>query len=178
MSQPARAGRIAASTASAVLITLACLFVPVSLLTVWVHDIVLDNGRYVSTVAPLASDPAVEAAAVHRITEAVGVRVDGAEVTADLAKWLESQGLPPRVGTAVKALGPQLDSAADQAVSKVAGRFVSSEAFERVWTEANRAAHRSVVKALTGQGRARSGSRAAPSPWTSAPPWRRSSRTS
>ncbi|MFD9573535.1 hypothetical protein ACFWBI_27280 [Streptomyces sp. NPDC059982] len=148
-----RAGRVAASTASAVLIVLACLFVPVSLLTVWVHDIVLDNDRYVSTVAPLASDPAVEAAAVHRITEAAGARIDGAQVTADLAKCLESQGLPPRVGAAVKSLGPQLDSAADQAVSKVAARFVSSRAFEQIWTQANRTAHQSVVRALTGKGR-------------------------
>ncbi|MFE2248756.1 hypothetical protein [Streptomyces lavendulae] len=150
---PSRGRRIAASTASAVLITLACLLVPVSLLTVWVHDIVLDTNRYVSTVAPLASDPAVEAAAVHRVTEAVGVHIDGSQVTADLAKWLESQGLPPRVGTAVKSLGPQLDSAADQAVSKVASRFVSSDAFDKVWTQANRAAHQSVVRALTGKGR-------------------------
>ncbi|MFI5859897.1 hypothetical protein [Streptomyces sp. NPDC051546] len=147
------AGRIALSSVSAVLITLTCILVPVSLLTVWVHDIVLDTGRYVSTVSPLASDPAIEAAAVHRITEAADVRVDGAQVTSDLAKWLEAQGLPPRVGTAVKALGPQLDSAADAAVSKVAAEFVGSERFETVWTTANRAAHGAVVHALTGEGR-------------------------
>ncbi|WP_449483191.1 hypothetical protein [Streptomyces avidinii] len=135
------------------LIALTCVLVPVSLLTVWVHDIVLDTGRYVSTVSPLASDPAIEAAAVHRITAAADVRVDGAQVTSDLAKWLEAQGLPPRVGTAVKALGPQLDSAADAAVSKVATRFVGSDAFETVWTTANRAAHTAVVHALTGEGR-------------------------
>ncbi|MEV7522736.1 hypothetical protein [Streptomyces sp. NPDC091371] len=148
-----RARRIAASVASTVLITLTCLLVPVSLLTVWVHDIVLDTDRYVSTVAPLASDPAIEQAAAHRITEAADVRVDGSKVTADLAKWLEAQGLPPRVGTAVKALGPQLDSAADAAVSKVATRFVESDRFEKLWTTANRAAHNAVVHALTGQGR-------------------------
>lgn len=148
-----RAGRIARSAVSAVVITLTCILVPVSLLTVWVHDIVLDTGRYVSTVSPLASDPAIEAATVHRITEAADVRVDGAQVTADLAKWLEDQGLPPRVGTAVKALGPQLDSAADAAVSKVATRFVESDRFETVWTTANRAAHTAVVHALTGEGR-------------------------
>ncbi|MER5733879.1 hypothetical protein ABT084_37055 [Streptomyces sp. NPDC002138] len=148
-----RAGRLAMSSVSAVLITITCILVPVSLLTVWVHDIVLDTGRYVSTVSPLASDPAIEAAAVHRITEAADVRVDGAQVTADLAKWLEGQGLPPRVGTAVKALGPQLDSAADAAVSKVATRFVESDRFETVWTTANRAAHSAVVHALTGEGR-------------------------
>uniref|UniRef100_A0AAU2JR19 Aromatic ring-opening dioxygenase LigA n=1 Tax=Streptomyces sp. NBC_00049 TaxID=2903617 RepID=A0AAU2JR19_9ACTN len=148
-----RAGRIAKSTVSAVLITLTCLLVPVSLLTVWVHDIVLDTDRYVSTVTPLASDPAIEAAAVHRIAEAADVRVDGPQVAADLAAWLESQGLPPRVGTAVKALGPQLDSAADQVVTKVATRFVESDRFETVWTEANRFAHQAVVHALTGKGR-------------------------
>ncbi|WP_405486163.1 hypothetical protein [Streptomyces sp. NBC_00096] len=148
-----RAARTAMSSVSAVVITLTCLLVPISLLTVWVHDIVLDTGRYVSTVSPLASDPAIEAAAVHRITEAADVRVDGARVTSDLAKWLEAQGLPPRVGTAVKALGPQLDSAADAAVSKVATRFVESDRFETVWTTANRAAHSAVVQALTGEGR-------------------------
>lgn len=148
-----RGGRIVKSTVSAVLITLTCILVPLSLLTVWVHDIVLDTDRYVSTVSPLASDPAIEAASVRRITDAADVRVDGAQVTADLAKWLESQGLPPRVGTAVKALGPQLDSAADAAVSKVATRFVESDRFEKVWTTANRAAHSAVVHALTGQGR-------------------------
>ncbi|WP_411102948.1 hypothetical protein [Streptomyces sp. cmx-4-9] len=135
------------------LLTLTCLLVPLSLITVWVHDIVLDTDRYVSTVTPLASDPAIEAAAVHRITEAADVKVDGPRVTADLAAWLEKQGLPPRVGTAVKALGPQLDSAADQVVSKAATRFVGSDRFEAVWTRANRAAHTAVVHALTGQGR-------------------------
>ncbi|MGY3678427.1 hypothetical protein [Streptomyces sp. TE33382] len=72
-----RAGRTARSAVTAVLITLGCLLVPVSLLTVWVHDIVLDSDRYVSTVAPLATDPAIEEAAVRRITEAADVRVDG-----------------------------------------------------------------------------------------------------
>ncbi|WP_406365429.1 hypothetical protein [Streptomyces sp. NBC_01546] len=148
-----RAKRIAMSTVSAVLITLTCILVPVSLLTVWVHDIVLDTDRYVSTVSPLASDPAIEAATVHRITEAADVRVDGPRVAADIAAWLESQGLPPRASTAVKALGPQLDSAVDQAVTKVATRFVDSDRFEKVWTEANRAAHTAVVRALTGEGR-------------------------
>ncbi|MFJ8012132.1 hypothetical protein [Streptomyces sp. NPDC096339] len=155
-SQPpstSRGKRIAASVASAVLITLTCILVPVSLLTVWVHDIVLDTDRYVSTVAPLASDPAIEQAAAHRITEAADVRIDGSQVTEDLAKWLESQGLPPRVGNAVKALGPQLDSAADSAVNKIATRFVESDRFENIWTTANRAAHNAVVHALTGQGR-------------------------
>jgi len=147
-----RAGRIVKSTLSAVLITLTCILVPVSLLTVWVHDIVLDTDRYVSTVSPLATDPAIEAAAVHRIAEAADVRVDGTQVTSDVAAWLQAQGLPPRVATAVKSLGPQLDAAVNETVTKVATRFVDSDKFENIWTEANRSAHTAVVDALTGEG--------------------------
>ncbi|MFD3924951.1 hypothetical protein [Streptomyces sp. NPDC058614] len=139
--------------ASAVLIVLACVLVPVSVLTVWVHDIALDTDRYVDTVGPLASDPAIEKAAQNRIVQAVDVRVDGKRATAELAAWLQSQGLPPTAAQAVKGLAPQLDAAVTSAAEKVAARFVESDRFEKVWTSANRAAHASVVHALTGKGR-------------------------
>ena len=148
-----RAGRIARSTASAVLIVLTCVLVPVALLTVWVHDIALDTDRYVATVKPLATDPAIQDAAVRRISEAADVRVDGDQAAADIATWLTSQGLPPRAAAAVRNLGPQLDSAVDNTVTKVATRFVEGDRFEKVWTNANRAAHNTVVHALTGEGR-------------------------
>ncbi|MCZ4122270.1 hypothetical protein [Streptomyces sp. H39-S7] len=138
---------------SAVLITLTCILVPVSLITVWVHDIVLDTERYVATVRPLAEDPAVQDAAVKRIGEAAGVRVDGDQVASDLAAWLEAQGLPPRVGTAFKSLGPKIDDVTREAVEKVAGKFVRSDRFADIWTDTNRLAHYSVVHALTGKGR-------------------------
>ncbi|MFC8242769.1 hypothetical protein [Streptomyces chartreusis] len=147
------AARITRKTASAVLIVLTCILVPVALLTVWVHDIVLDTDRYVSTVSPLASDPAIEDAAVKRITQAADVRVNGSQAASDIAAWLQSQGLPPRAAEAVKGLGPQLDEAVNATVEKVATRFVESDRFERIWTDANRAAHNAVVHALTGEGR-------------------------
>ncbi|MGW2520911.1 hypothetical protein ACWC09_28640 [Streptomyces sp. NPDC001617] len=139
--------------ASAVLIVLACVLVPVSVLTVWVHDIALDTDRYVETVGPLASNPAIEDAARNRIVQAVDVRVDGKRVTAELAAWLQSQGLPPAAAQAVKGLAPQLNAAVNSAADKVATRFVQSNRFEKVWTNANRAAHAAVVHALTGKGR-------------------------
>ncbi|WP_251059169.1 MULTISPECIES: hypothetical protein [unclassified Streptomyces] len=149
----ARASRIVRGTASAVVIVLTCILVPIALLTVWVHDIALDTDRYVATMSPLAKDPAIQDAAVRRATHAVDVRVDGRQVTSDVAAWLESQGLPPRAAQAVKGLAPQLDSAVNEAVTKVATRFVESDRFADVWTDANRAAHNTVVHALTGKGR-------------------------
>ncbi|MFE2102334.1 hypothetical protein [Streptomyces sp. BK340] len=147
------AARTARATASAVLIVLTCILVPVALLAVWVKDIALDTDRYVSTVAPLATDPAVQDAAVHRITEAVGAKVDGPQVASDIAAWLQSQGLPPRAADALKGLGPQIDSAVNQAVTKIATRVVDSDLFATTWRTANRAAHQAVVHALTGEGR-------------------------
>ncbi|MER6065339.1 hypothetical protein ABT167_30055 [Streptomyces sp. NPDC001792] len=147
------AGRIARTTSSAVLIVLTCILVPVALMATWVHDIALDTDRYVSTVAPLATEPAVQDAAVHRITEAVGAHVDGKRVAGDIATWLRSQGLPPLAADAVSRLGPTIDSAVDTAVTKIATRVVHSDVFVTVWRNANRTAHNAVVHALTGTGR-------------------------
>ncbi|MFF6998982.1 hypothetical protein ACFY93_29080 [Streptomyces sp. NPDC008313] len=147
------ATRTMRKTASAVLLVLTCVLVPVALLTVWVHDIVLDTDRFVETVSPLASEPAIENAAVKRITHAADVRVDGSRAASDIAAWLQAEGLPPRAAQAVKGLGPQLDAAVNGTVEKVATRFVRGDRFERLWTNASRTAHHTVVHALTGEGR-------------------------
>lgn len=148
----AATGRVARTTFSAVLVVLTCVLVPVTLLAVWVHDIVLDTDRYVSTVAPLARNRAVQDAAVARIAKAVDVRVNGPQATAQLAAWLQSQGLPPGAAQAVKGLGPQLDSAVDDTVHKAATRVVRSDRFATMWENANRTVHHAVVHALTGEG--------------------------
>ncbi|MFJ4787445.1 hypothetical protein [Streptomyces sp. NPDC088794] len=149
----ARPGRIARATASAILLVLTCVLVPVALLATWVHDIALDTDRYVATVSPLATRPGVRDAAVRRITDAVAVRVDGTQTVGDISAWLESQGLPHRAAAAVRMLGPQVDDAVHEAVRKVVTRVVRSGAFAKVWTSANRTAHDAVVHALTGEGR-------------------------
>lgn len=145
--------RVARIGLSAVLGVLACLLVPLTLIAVWVNDIALDTDRYVATVAPLATNRAVQDAAAARITSAVDVRVDGPGAAAQLADWLRSQGLPPQAAQAVRGLGPQLDAAVHDTVHKAALKVVRGERFRRVWTRANRRAHAAVVHALTGEGR-------------------------
>ncbi|MFE5915618.1 hypothetical protein [Streptomyces sp. NPDC056468] len=151
--KPSAPERIARATVSAVLIVLTCVLVPVALITVWVHDIALDTDRYVKTVAPLATEPAIQDAAVDRISNAVDVRIDGDRAAAQLADWLRSQGLPPQAASAIQGLGPQIDSAVDGAVKKIVTRIVHSGAFDTVWRNANEQAHNAVVHALTGEGR-------------------------
>ncbi|MGW1956444.1 hypothetical protein ACWCPI_27470 [Streptomyces sp. NPDC001920] len=151
--RPSAPGRITRAVVSAVLLVVTCVLTPVALITVWVHDIALDTDRYVTTVAPLATEPAIQAAAVDRISGAVDVRVDGDRAADQLGDWLQSQGLPPQAAAAVRGLGPQIDAAVDEAVTKIVTRIVHSDRFAGVWENANERAHSAVVDALTGEGR-------------------------
>ncbi len=48
---------------------------------------------------------------------------DGSQAAADISVWLQSQGLPPRAVAGREGTGPQLDSAVNGMVEKVATRF-------------------------------------------------------
>ncbi|MFC4501404.1 MULTISPECIES: hypothetical protein [Streptomyces] len=56
---------------SAVLIALSCLLVPFGALAAWVAYGLTDTGRYVTTMAPLASDPAVRDAVADTVGDGV-----------------------------------------------------------------------------------------------------------
>lgn len=140
------------SAVSGLLISLACLLVPVSVASVWLHDVALDTDRYVATVSPLAKNPAIQDAALRHVRRAVEIRRSGRDITADIASWLRRHGLPPKAANAVEGLAPKLDPAVDQAVTAVAAHVVRGDQFPAVWVGANRAAHSAVVRVLTGKG--------------------------
>src|SRR4051794_18911420 len=73
---------------STMLIVLACMLVPFAGLAVWAHNLALNTDRYVETVTPLASDPA--------ITSAVATRVSDRLVTLLDAENRAREALPPR----------------------------------------------------------------------------------
>src|SRR3954452_17081966 len=74
------------------LIVLGAVLLPISGLSLWARNQLLDTGRYTSTVAPLASDPAVQAAVTDRVTDVVVAIADietrAKEALPDQAKFL------------------------------------------------------------------------------------------
>lgn len=110
------------SSLTAVVGVLAALLLPLGLLSVWVHEVVSDTDRYVETVAPLADDEAVTAAA---------------------ATELQREAL-----RLVARSGVTLVPGAEELVVLVVRDVVDSAAFREVWVEANRSAHRRLVAAL------------------------------
>ncbi|NEE08214.1 hypothetical protein G3M58_17335 [Streptomyces sp. SID7499] len=132
---------------SALLIVIGCVLAPLAAVAAWTADEIGDTDRYVDTVAPLASDPDIQAAAANRVTNAVMEHID-------LPTLLEGVAPAdrPLAEKALGKLGDALESAVRSFVHDKTEEIVSSESFEDFWTEANRRIHSAVDKALTGSG--------------------------
>ncbi|WP_328761602.1 hypothetical protein [Streptomyces sp. NBC_00272] len=130
---------------SALLIVIGCVLAPLGIVAAWTSDIVGDTDRYVTTVAPLASNPDVQAAVANRVTGAVMEHIDLPKLLEDVAPDQR-----PLLQKALGKLGNGLEGAVRSFVHDKAEDVVASKAFETVWTEANRTIHTALVKALTG----------------------------
>jgi hypothetical protein len=134
---PARWKRIVA----AVLIVVSCFLAPLAVTAIWVRNQVLDTDRYVETVAPLASNPAIVAAAAANITETLFQRVN--------VEKEAREALPKRAKFLAGPLSVGIRGFTEQAAT----RILESDVFENLWKDANRIAHDQVQSALTGGGK-------------------------
>ncbi|MFJ9039687.1 hypothetical protein ACIRF8_24205 [Streptomyces sp. NPDC102406] len=103
-----------------VLLVLACLLVPLATLSTWAAYEIGDSDRYVSTTAPLATDPAVR-------------NTVGDAVTTGIMRTI--------------SVGP-LQSTVEQYLHDAVVSFTGTAAFQGAWNTANRAAHDAVQRAL------------------------------
>jgi hypothetical protein len=134
-----------------VLVVLMAMLAPLAVVARWAHDEVADTDRYVESVAPLADDPAIQAAVTDRITDEVVARLQISAVTDEAVKALSERGLPPRAATSLQALGGPLSSAVESFIRNQVGQLVASDEFQTAWEEANRQAHTQLVAVLTGK---------------------------
>lgn len=152
-SRPAasRGGRWRAVT-SAVLIVVACLLAPLSLVAIWSNSQVSDTDRYVASVAPLARTASVQSAIANRVTTVVDRQLDVQGLLDEAVTALQNQGLPERTGERLKGLAGPIESAVNGFVHDAALRLVKSDEFATLWERANRAAHTQLTAVLSGEG--------------------------
>jgi hypothetical protein len=124
------------------LIVISCILVPLSVLSIWVRNQLLNTDRYVENVKPLATNPSVINTAATNVTNALYDQVNVQQVIED--------ALPPRADF----LASPISSGLRQVIEQATTRIMESDQFQRVWLDANRLAHEQVVKALTNQGQA------------------------
>ncbi|MFJ4800013.1 hypothetical protein [Streptomyces murinus] len=112
------------SALSAVLITLSCLLVPFGALALWATYGLTDTGRYVTTMAPLATDPDVREAVADAVGDSLLREAGGRLETGPLRGSVR-----PFVHDAVRS-------------------FTQTQAFRLAWDAGNRVTHDAVLRAL------------------------------
>ena len=132
---------------AALLVFVGCVLAPLGIVAAWTADQIGDTDRYVATVTPLASDGHVQAAVAKRVSDAVMEHIDLDTLLADVAPEQR-----PLVRKALGRLGNSLEDAVRSFVHDKTQEVVASDTFRRIWIDANRTIHTSVVKALTGSG--------------------------
>lgn len=139
-------------TGASVLLILALLLSPLAVVATWVDSQITNSDRYVQTVAPLATEPAVQDAVTNRLTNRVVSNVNVDAITASLTKALQRAGAPPLVVEHTPELAGPLKNALTTGVHKVVSEVITSDQFAKLWDVANRRAQAAVVKVLTGEG--------------------------
>ena len=123
-----------------VLLVVACVLAPIAGTAVWINNQVTQTDRYVRTVKPLASDPHIQAVIADNVTRTLFANVDVAARAREV--------LPPRA----RPFAPAIASGLHTFVQNTTMSFLASDAFQKLWVEINRRAHKQLVKVLTGKG--------------------------
>jgi hypothetical protein len=122
-----------------ILIVLASVLAPISTMGVWLRNQVTDTDRYVETVQPLVSNPAIQTLVADRVTQRLFEQVD--------VQSAIEEALPERAAFLSGALASGLETVVREATLRV----VESDQFRELWTAANRFAHEQMVAVLTGE---------------------------
>ncbi|MET9660719.1 hypothetical protein [Streptomyces sp. NPDC006510] len=144
---PARHRPRARSFLAVLLVLVAAVLTPLSIVSTWAKNQIGDTDNYVAMMAPLASDPDVQTAVADRVTGAVMQHLDVKALLADI-----SPADRPALDKALSKLSSPLTTGISDFVHGTVEKFVSSDAFATIWTDLNRRAQSATVKALSGSG--------------------------
>jgi hypothetical protein len=123
--------------AAVTLIVIGSLLIALSVPAVWVNRTLMNTENWVETVAPLASEPAIQDAVATTLSDSVLGAID---VGGLLERYLPDDALP---------LAAPLGGAVETFVRAQVVDFTRSDAFVTAWVEANRLGHSAVVAAVT-----------------------------
>ncbi|WP_406199620.1 hypothetical protein OG331_23930 [Streptomyces sp. NBC_01017] len=137
---------------ASLLLTLAVLLAPVSVVATWINSEVTDVDRYEQTVSPLARDPAVQDLMIDRVTDGLVENIDARKITDGLADALADRDAPRFLVDAARSLDEQLKGGLTTGVRYAVEKVVTSDAFGQAWDAIHRGAHTAATNVLTGEG--------------------------
>jgi hypothetical protein len=140
--------RIVRTIVSFILVLVAVLLVPVSVVSVFAIGEVSNTDQYVETVAPLAENPAIQAAVTDELTTLIMNYIDIDEISKQAVAAVGGSSEESKQLASV--LAEPLKSGLTDFVHNKISELISSEEFITIWTESNRAAHAQIVSLLSG----------------------------
>jgi hypothetical protein len=122
-----------------VLVVVASILIPVSVISVWAIRTVTNTDQYVETMAPLARNPVIVDHLATRATDAL--------FSTGIAQKKVTQQLPSKAKPLVAPIVSQVHTY----VEGLAVKVFSSPKFGRLWDTLNRRSHTAVINILTGK---------------------------
>jgi hypothetical protein len=108
----------------------------------------IDTDRYVATVAPLASNPAIQAEIADKVTQQITEAVNFEAITRDALNELSKTA--PRAAAVITGLAPMIAEQTKQLIHTAVAKFVATPQFQDLWIQVNRVAHQGLVNLATG----------------------------
>ena len=122
-----------------VLVVLASILIPVSVISVWAINTVTNTDKYVETMAPLARNPV--------IVDGLATKATDAFFSTHIVQNKVTQALPAKAKPLVAPIVTEVHSY----VYNLALKVFSSPKFGKLWDTLNRHSHQAVVNILTGK---------------------------
>lgn len=123
---------------SVALIVLACVFSLLALTFTWVRNQTLDTDRYVKTVAPLATNHAIQDALTVAVTKEIDRSLDPQQV------------IKPYLPEKAQPLAAPIGAALTGFAGEIVKRFFQSKEFPKAWEAISRRSHQQLVALLEG----------------------------
>ncbi len=130
------------STLAVILVIIGCLLVPFAALAAWLSNTLINTDGFVATVSPLSTNPAIDDAVASFVTNKLFSKIN--------VQQQISSALPDPAKFLAAPLTERLQSFTQEKVNQAVG----SPQFNKIWTEANRAAHQLFIKLVLNQGQA------------------------
>jgi hypothetical protein len=134
-----RRGHLPRRISTWVLVVLASILIPISVMSVWAINTVTNTDKYVETMAPLATNPVIQQGLATRATDAL--------FSTHIVQDKVTQALPKSAKPLVAPLMAQLKTY----VQGYALKVFESPKFAKLWDTLNRHSHQAVINVLTGK---------------------------
>lgn len=134
--------------AADVVAVLACVLLPLAMVSSWVAGVVTNTDRYVATVGPLAADARIKKAVETELNRLALGAVSLPQQREAIASLLRSRGIGEQALDGAAPLADLLENVVEDSVARAVHQVVDSDEFVEAWETANRSAHTQLVAVL------------------------------